>query len=70
MYHMIHIFLVIMIILNVLYENIIFLSVVFFLLSGLIGYARLKEKSHSKNEIYVGFILGFLLEILLFLKVF
>ena len=58
------------IILNVLYENIIFLSVVFFLLSGLIGYARLKEKAHSKNEIYMGFVLGFLLEILLFLKVF
>ena len=31
-----------------------------FLLSGFVGFARLKLKSHSPEQIYVGFVVGFL----------
>ena len=54
------------IVLNILYKDATFLIVAFFLLSGLVGFARLKEGAHSKKEVYTGFILGCLLELLLF----
>jgi hypothetical protein len=34
------------------------------LISGLVGFARLKTKSHNPNQVYVGFIVGFSIELL------
>jgi membrane-associated phospholipid phosphatase len=35
------------------------------LLSGIVGYARLKLKAHTPAQVYTGFILGFFVELLL-----
>lgn len=43
----------------------IFMCVLF--VSGLVGYARLKLKAHSPAQVYVGFLLGFIVELLLML---
>ncbi len=37
------------------------------LIAGLIGYARLRLQSHNSSQIYLGYLLGFLCEFLLFL---
>ncbi|MBR5782098.1 MAG: hypothetical protein IKY27_08995 [Bacteroidales bacterium] len=36
------------------------------LISGLVGWARLKLKSHSESQLYVGFTVGFLIPILIY----
>jgi membrane-associated phospholipid phosphatase len=36
-----------------------------FLMAGLIGYARLKEDSHSPSQIYAGYLVGFIINFLL-----
>jgi hypothetical protein len=41
------------------YSNLIMLLLVF---AGLIGFARLKTHSHNYRQVYVGFLLGFLVE--------
>jgi len=41
------------------YSNLIMLLLVF---AGLIGFARLKTRSHNYRQIYFGFLLGFLVE--------
>jgi hypothetical protein len=33
------------------------------LLSGLIGFARLETKSHNPNQVYIGFLIGFIIEL-------
>ena len=38
--------------------NSVWLVYVVFILSGLVGYARLKLKAHSSAQVYVGFLLG------------
>lgn len=38
-------------------------------LAGLVGYARLKLKAHSPEEVYAGFIVGFFLEFILLILV-
>ena len=45
-----------------------FFSIILFsiCLSGLLGSARLSENAHSKNQIYSGFLLGFIIEFLVF----
>jgi membrane-associated phospholipid phosphatase len=35
------------------------------LLAGIIGYARLKLNAHSPSQVYTGFVLGFLIELIL-----
>ncbi|MEQ8522634.1 MAG: hypothetical protein RIC15_10825 [Vicingaceae bacterium] len=42
------------------------LIVVFILLAGLIGTARIHEKAHKENEVYWGFLLGFFIQIFIF----
>ena len=44
--------------LSLLYGNLINLIVVTVLLSGALGYSRLKEKAHNSNQIYAGFMMG------------
>ena len=39
-----------------------FLLIVLFLFAGLIGYSRLKTKSHNFQQIYIGFIIGLVIE--------
>ena len=41
------------------YSNLIMLLLVF---AGLIGFARLKTHSHNYRQVYIGFLLGFLVE--------
>jgi hypothetical protein len=36
------------------------------LISGLVGWARLKLKSHSEPQLYVGFAVGFLVLLLIY----
>ena len=48
--------------LNFLYGEIINVLIFFILLSGLLGVARIKEKAHNNNQVYLGFILGFFVE--------
>lgn len=48
--------------LNFLFGNLSNLLIVFVLISGTLGYARLKEKAHNTAQIYIGFIIGFLIE--------
>jgi len=38
------------------------LLIVLFLFAGLIGYSRLKTKSHNYQQIYIGFIIGLVIE--------
>ena len=38
------------------------LLIVLFLFAGLIGYSRLKTKSHNFQQIYIGFIIGLVIE--------
>tara|TARA_B100000214_G_scaffold301796_1_gene232312 strand:- start:544 stop:1143 length:600 start_codon:yes stop_codon:yes gene_type:complete len=48
--------------LNILFGNLSNLLIIFILTSGLLGYARLKEKAHSSTQVYLGFLIGFLIE--------
>lgn len=45
-----------------------FILMIVILVSGLVGYARLKLYAHNSAQVYVGFLLGFLME--LFLMIF
>ena len=49
--------------LNFLFGNLSNLLIIFVLASGVLGYARLKEKAHSKTQIYTGFIIGVFVEV-------
>lgn len=39
--------------------NLLFLIAVAFLISGLVGYARLKAEAHKSAEVYAGFLVGY-----------
>jgi hypothetical protein len=43
------------------------LLAILILLSGVVGYARLKESSHNPPQIYVGYIVGAILMIVVYL---
>lgn len=45
-----------------LYGELLFWLLVFIFLSGLLGYARLKEKAHTKPQVYIGFLVGCFVE--------
>ena len=51
--------------LNYLYGDMYYLSLIFLFFSGLLGYSRMKENAHTHSQIYLGFILGCLLNIFL-----
>ena len=48
--------------LNIWFGNLSNLLIIFILTSGLLGYARLKEKAHNATQVYLGFLIGFLIE--------
>ncbi len=46
--------------------QIIYLVLLLFLISGLVGFARLRLNSHNQFQVYLGFILGFVIMIINF----
>ncbi|MBL7892668.1 MAG: phosphatase PAP2 family protein [Bacteroidia bacterium] len=46
--------------------NVINELILAFLIAGLIGYARLRLHAHTQSQVYVGYLVGFLCEFLLF----
>ncbi len=48
--------------------NLLLLLIFLFLLSGFIATSRLKLQAHSINEIYIGFIIGFLTQIIVYIS--
>ena len=49
---------------QILYENINTLIIIFIFLSGILAYSRLNEKAHNKPQVYVGFLVGLLIELI------
>lgn len=49
--------------------NMIFLISLIFLISGIVGYARLKLETHKSSEVYCGFLAGFSIMLGLYLLV-
>ena len=45
-------------------EGVLHLLLIFLLLSGILGVARLEEKAHNYAQVYVGFLLGVSLELI------
>ena len=54
--------------LQVLYKNTFFLIIIFTLFSGILASARLNENAHNKSQIYIGLLLGVLIEMLIVLN--
>jgi hypothetical protein len=54
--------------LQILYKNMNDLIVLFVFLSGVLAFARLNEKAHNHTQVYVGFLLGLIIEILVLLN--
>jgi len=48
--------------LNILFGGLLQILTLFLLFSGVLGVARLNEKAHNHNQIYAGFLIGFLIE--------
>ena len=48
----------------ILYEITNTLIIVFVLLSGILAYSRLNEKAHNKSQVYIGFLIGLLVELI------
>jgi len=53
--------------LQIIYKNMNDVIIVFIFLSGMLAFARLNEKAHSRAQIYVGFFLGILIELFIIL---
>ncbi|MDC0204236.1 hypothetical protein OAJ65_00405 [Flavobacteriales bacterium] len=49
---------------QILYKNTTSLILIFVLLSGILAYARLNENAHNKSQVYVGFLVGLLIELI------
>ena len=49
---------------QLLYKNTNTLIVIFVLLSGILASSRLNEKAHNKSQVYVGFLVGLLIELI------
>jgi len=53
---------------QILYKNTTSLIVIFVLLSGILASARLNEKAHNNSQVYVGFLVGLLTELIVVLN--
>jgi len=42
--------------------------IIFVLLSGILAYSRLNEKAHNKSQVYIGFLIGLLTELIVVLS--
>ena len=49
---------------QILYKNTTSLILIFVLLSGILASARLNENAHNKSQVYVGFLVGLLIELI------
>ena len=54
--------------LQILYKNMNNLIVLFVFLSGVLAFARLNQKAHNHTQVYVGFLLGLTIEMLVLLN--
>jgi len=54
--------------LQLLYKNDMFLIIVFILISGILASARLNENAHNKPQIYIGLLIGVLTEMIIVLN--
>lgn len=54
--------------LQLLYKNDVFLIIVFILISGILASARLNENAHNKSQIYIGLLIGVLTEMIIVLN--
>jgi hypothetical protein len=54
--------------LQILYKNMNDLIVLFVFLSGVLAFARLNEKAHNHAQVYGGFLLGLIIEMLVLLN--
>lgn len=53
---------------HILHQNISTFIILFLFLSGLLAYSRLNEKAHNKPQIYIGFLIGLLIELIVVLN--
>ena len=53
---------------HILQQNISAFIILFLFLSGLLAYSRLNEKAHNKPQIYIGFLIGLLIELIVVLN--
>ncbi len=49
--------------LNILFGNLLFIMVLSLVFAGLLGFARLNEGAHNHAQIYTGFLIGFFVQI-------
>ena len=50
--------------LQIIYGNFLYLILLFIFLSGVLGFARIKQKAHNSAQIYVGFLLVLSVELI------
>ena len=55
--------------LQIIYGNFLYLLILFILLSGLLGVARIKQKAHNYAQVYAGFIVGLSVELITILLI-
>ena len=48
--------------LNILFGGLFKFAILSILVAGILAMARLAEKAHSESQIYIGFLIGFLIE--------
>ena len=53
---------------QILYQKTNTLIIIFVLLSGILAYSRLNEKAHTKSQVYIGFLVGLLIELIVILN--
>ena len=53
---------------HILHQNTNTLIIIFVLLSGILAYSRLNEKAHNKSQVYIGFLIGLLTELIVVLS--
>ena len=49
--------------LQIMFGGVLYLLLIFILLSGVLGVARIKQKAHNHAQVYVGFLLGVSIEL-------
>ena len=57
----------VLIALEIIYGNLQHLIIIFILLSGVLAMARIKEKAHNYPQLYIGFLVGLSVELLMIL---
>ena len=57
----------VLIALEIIYGNLQYLIIIFILLSGILAMARIKEKAHNYPQVYIGFLGGLSVELLIIL---